>query len=31
MIDQHQTLMWELGDLMHRWEELQQELESASR
>ena len=21
-IDQHQTLMWELGDLMHRWEEL---------
>src|SRR5262245_14388449 len=26
-IDQHQTLMWELGDLMHRWEELQQELE----
>jgi ATP-binding cassette subfamily F protein 3 len=31
MIEQHQTLMWELGDLMHRWEELQQELEAASR
>jgi ATP-binding cassette subfamily F protein 3 len=23
LIDQHQTLMWELGDLMHQWEELQ--------
>jgi ATP-binding cassette subfamily F protein 3 len=23
LIDRHQTLMWELGDLMHRWEELQ--------
>ena len=22
-IDRHQALMWELGDLMHRWEELQ--------
>jgi ATP-binding cassette subfamily F protein 3 len=31
MIDQHQALMWELGDLMHRWEELQQELAAASR
>jgi len=31
VIDQHQALMWELGDLMHRWEELQQELEAASR
>ena len=30
-IDQHQALMWELGDLMHRWEELQQELEAAGR
>jgi predicted nucleic acid-binding Zn-ribbon protein len=28
-IDRHQSLMWELGDLMHRWEELQQSLESA--
>jgi len=31
VIDQHQALMWELGDLMHRWEELQQELEAAAR
>jgi ATP-binding cassette subfamily F protein 3 len=23
LIDQHQTLMWKVGDLMHRWEELQ--------
>ena len=30
-LEQHQTLMWELGDLMHRWEELQQELEAAGR
>jgi hypothetical protein len=30
-IDRHQALMWELGDLMHRWEELQQELEAAGR
>jgi len=30
-LDQHQALMWELGDLMHRWEELQQELETAGR
>ena len=30
-LDQHQTLMWELGDLMHRWEELQQELEAAGK
>jgi ATP-binding cassette subfamily F protein 3 len=30
-IDQHQALMWELGDLMHRWEDLQQELEAAGR
>jgi ATP-binding cassette subfamily F protein 3 len=30
-IDRHQALMWELGDLMHRWEELQQELEAANR
>jgi ATP-binding cassette subfamily F protein 3 len=29
VIDRHQSLMWELGDLMHRWEELQQSLESA--
>jgi len=23
VIDKHQALMWEVGDLMHRWEELQ--------
>jgi ATP-binding cassette subfamily F protein 3 len=23
VIDRHQSLMWEVGDLMHRWEELQ--------
>jgi ATP-binding cassette subfamily F protein 3 len=23
LIDRHQTLMWQVGDLMHRWEELQ--------
>jgi ATP-binding cassette subfamily F protein 3 len=23
LIDRHQTLMWELGDLMHQWEDLQ--------
>src|SRR5262249_43620816 len=23
VIDRHQTLMWEVGDLMHHWEELQ--------
>ncbi len=28
VIEQHQALMWELGDLMHRWEELQQSLET---
>jgi hypothetical protein len=26
VIDQHQTLMWEVGDLMHRWETLQETL-----
>jgi len=26
LIDRHQTLMWEVGDLMHRWEELQKKL-----
>ena len=30
-IDKHQALMFELGDLMHHWEELQQELEAAGR
>jgi uncharacterized caspase-like protein len=23
IIDRHQALMWQVGDLMHRWEELQ--------
>ncbi len=23
VIDRHQSLMWQLGDLMHQWEELQ--------
>jgi hypothetical protein len=23
IIDRHQSLMWQVGDLMHRWEELQ--------
>ena len=23
IIDEHQSLMWKVGDLMHRWEELQ--------
>jgi ATP-binding cassette, subfamily F, member 3 len=26
VIDQHQTLMWEVGDLMHKWETLQETL-----
>jgi ATP-binding cassette subfamily F protein 3 len=26
VIDRHQTLMWEVGDLMHQWEELQTDL-----
>ena len=25
VIDRHQALMWEVGDLMHQWEQLQQE------
>ena len=32
LIDRHQALMWEVGELMHRWEELQRqaaELEAA--
>jgi ATP-binding cassette subfamily F protein 3 len=24
VIDKHQALMWEVGDLMHQWEQLQQ-------
>ena len=29
-IDRHQALMWEVGDLMHQWEELQAALDLAS-
>jgi ATP-binding cassette subfamily F protein 3 len=31
VIDRHQALMWELGDLMHQWEELQEALAAAQR
>jgi hypothetical protein len=31
VIDRHQALMWELGDLMHQWEELQESLAAAQR
>jgi hypothetical protein len=24
VVDKHQALMWEIGDLMHQWEQLQQ-------
>jgi ATP-binding cassette subfamily F protein 3 len=27
VIDRHQALMWEVGDLMHQWEELQKDAE----
>ena len=23
IVDRHQALMWQVGDLMHQWEELQ--------
>ena len=29
VIDRHQTLMWEVGDLMHQWEELQAAADAA--
>jgi hypothetical protein len=25
VVDRHQALMWEVGDLMHKWEQLQSE------
>ncbi|HSK11496.1 MAG TPA: ABC-F family ATP-binding cassette domain-containing protein [Vicinamibacterales bacterium] len=31
VIDRHQVLMWEVGDLMHQWEELQHSLDGAQR
>jgi len=30
VIDRHQALMWEVGDLMHQWEELQAASDVAS-
>jgi hypothetical protein len=30
VIDRHQSLMWQVGDLMHQWEELQNAPELAS-
>ena len=29
LIERHQALMWEVGDLMHQWEELQREAEAS--
>jgi ATP-binding cassette subfamily F protein 3 len=29
VIDRHQALMWQVGDLMHQWEELQSDLAAA--
>ncbi|RPJ56857.1 MAG: hypothetical protein EHM24_30030, partial [Acidobacteria bacterium] len=29
VVDRHQALMWEVGDLMHQWEELQGQLEGS--
>ena len=26
LIDRHQSLMWELGELMHQWEDLSNDL-----
>ena len=31
VIDRHQALMWQVGDLMHQWEELQSAADLASR
>jgi len=31
IIDRHQALMWEVGDLMHQWEQLQQAADVASK
>ncbi len=30
VVDRHQALMWEVGDLMHQWEELQHSLQRAN-
>jgi hypothetical protein len=29
VIDRHQALMWEVGELMHQWESLSELLESS--
>ena len=31
VIDRHQQMMWTVGDLMNRWEMLQQEVETLQR
>jgi ATP-binding cassette subfamily F protein 3 len=31
IVDQHQALMWKVGDLMHRWEELQRPASTSSK
>ncbi len=31
VVERHQALMWEVGDLMHKWEELQLSLERAEQ
>ena len=31
VVDRHQALMWEVGDLMHKWEELQRTLETTQQ
>ena len=31
VIDRHQALMWEVGELMHQWESLSEVLETERR
>jgi ATP-binding cassette subfamily F protein 3 len=31
LLDRHHTLMWEIGDLMHQWEELSSQVENVER
>ena len=31
VVDRHQALMWEVGDLMQRWEDLQQTADASDR
>jgi hypothetical protein len=30
IVEKHQALMWQIGDLMHQWEELQSLSDAAS-